>query len=242
MTADDLEREDVAIAAAIERDPVAGGKRLIETLARRHQITIDWREPARMPRGILGRANLSRREVLLPVFRDAAQATDQLAVGLHEVSHVLAPTCPERVPPHQRPWREGCLECERQAWSRAMELWPFTPAMFRMLRWGPKTAIGLYAAPQEAVAAAKALMQPAALEENQRRRHASQDRKAKQAAVRQSIVADRAATGYYTCATPGCGRRSTGLDREQPLCGWCLLNRRIVAQRRYRAGLTNTYP
>lgn len=234
--ATDHEREDADIAAEIERDPVEGGRRLVETLARRHRITIDWRQPARMPRGVLGRADWKRRSILIPVFGGTAgEAPAQFAVALHELAHILSPRCSEKVPPHQRPWRGGCLFCEVIAWRLSLELSvvAFTAKMFEALKRGLEASIAEYPAPPAAVAAARELMRPETLAANLAQRQHLRDCQTRQVAVRQSLKADAARAGL--CACVNCGRPSDRLVDEGPLCAGCHIDRRITDQRRRRA-------
>jgi hypothetical protein len=94
------EREDTAIAVLIKEDPTSGYTRLLEALARRHNITIDWR--IAMPDGAAGFANWrSPRITFKPIDRRSPE--EHAAVGLHEIGHILAGSCPNRGSHHRDP-------------------------------------------------------------------------------------------------------------------------------------------
>ena len=126
------EHEDSEIAALIKNDPVCGYTRLVEALARRHGITIEWRSV--MPAGVDGYAG-RRRITIRPIDRTAPEV--RAAVGLHEIGHVLAGRCPNRGAHRRDPevldWWQ-CMECERLAWANALRLYPFTKRMFERLQ------------------------------------------------------------------------------------------------------------
>jgi len=172
-------QERTAIDALIKRDPIAGGRQLIEALARDHKITIRWiarDEPARA---------IPNRSIvwIWPVLDE-----DTCATALHELAHVVNGTCPGMLP-HQRR-TGGCVECEVRATSRAQQWFPLTKRQHtylgRCLRTYRDTP-----APRDAVQRLDALASPLAWYRDRQRRVEWEGRLQRQARVQHSLQRDR---------------------------------------------------
>jgi hypothetical protein len=127
------ERQRLASEAAARRDmqealalmatrPIEALRRICQRLDADHQI-----RPV-VTRARTACAVWSTRTVYVPPI----DTEEEGATNLHERAHILQGRCPNHAP-HQRDptatesWH--CLECERDAWVRAMQLVPFTSAM-----------------------------------------------------------------------------------------------------------------
>jgi hypothetical protein len=117
---------------------------ILESFGRECDIRIDWRDGARVARHATAYANRSQRTVVVPKTTGARREDVEAAaaVVLHEIGHILAGPCGGADHSRDRTVREWwhCLRCERDAWHQAMQLWPFTPAMFARLQ----GALGTY--------------------------------------------------------------------------------------------------
>ena len=208
MTKTDTARIDAEIAALIETDPIAGAKRLIDELARRHQITV--RIAPVMPKGTEAYAIPSKRLVVLPPITTSPRTW--LALALHEIAHVLEPACP-RTGAHVRDDRSGtgaCLACEYASWVRAETLLDFDDAMFRAMQDGLRAYLPQTTTTPEMFDTVSRLVRPEALDERRAARLAHQQRRDRQRKVEASILDDKAKAGWFNCSTPGCRSRTSG--------------------------------
>ena len=78
-----IAREDRDVTALIGRDPIAGYTALIEALARRNQITVNWVDA--LPPGVAGTSSEQERRIqAYPIGRIESPETSA-AVALHEI-------------------------------------------------------------------------------------------------------------------------------------------------------------
>jgi hypothetical protein len=123
---------------------------IVESLAREHNATVEWRHPSQI-KGASAYADWTTRTIVVP--RIDSDVEERFAVCLHELGHVVAGRCrgaDHQPDPTVKEWHH-CLRCETLAWERAMELWPFSREMFGRLQWslgtyrrktpGPATAV-----------------------------------------------------------------------------------------------------
>jgi hypothetical protein len=121
-------------------------------------------------------ASMRTRSIRVPP--DWAHTETGLASFLHELGHVLEGPCSgvgaHRRDPRERRWH-NCVECERRAWRKAMELAPFTWLMFFTL----KLCLGSYRrltpAPRVALVASRRLASDSVFAERKRRELQRQD-------------------------------------------------------------------
>jgi len=128
---------------------------LVNQIAKEHNVKVDWRNRSDIPRDSFAFARVRAREIVVPhISGDEASCQQILAVCLHEVGHVLSEECRggDHAPVSDGRWH-SCLKCEQLAWARALELAPFSRAMFAELKRG----LGVYRrnvpGPKSAVAA-----------------------------------------------------------------------------------------
>lgn len=121
-----------------------------------------------------------------PIVVGTTRSKRWLGTVLHENGHGLAGACTEQ-PPHRRnhdvrAWWH-CLECERAAWSAAMDLVPFDRAMFAHLQ----SSLGSYRsstpAPADVIHAADRLTGSLAWAEHRQQHFRRQWRLERQARV-----------------------------------------------------------
>ena len=129
LRAVDLRLETVT--RAVETGSIVAMRKMIEFLAEKYRFTVETR--TRMPAGAAAYANWRTRKIVVPPITDE----ETFAVNLHEIGHILQGQCPNREPhrvdPSVREWWH-CLECESDAWRRALRLAPFSKEMFARLQ------------------------------------------------------------------------------------------------------------
>jgi hypothetical protein len=172
-----IEAEDQEIERLIQVDRRRGYKRLIEALAQRQKITIEWRE--RMPVGAAAFANWRKRLIVIPPIGVNHDIDVDLAIALHEMGHIRAGACTNREPhrrdPQVRDWWH-CIACETAAWREGMTLYPFTREMFARLQQSLRTYRSKTPAPTEAIAALDRLKGNLTWHEDKQRRRTWQMR------------------------------------------------------------------
>ena len=124
--ADAREIEDAVDRMATQ--PLPALRSLVAILCRQHRITVVWTDGSAIPGEARAYANWRKRRITTPHIR----AIEDGATALHEIGHILQGACPNREPHRKDPtiarwW--NCLECERDAWARALALVPFSPTM-----------------------------------------------------------------------------------------------------------------
>lgn len=166
--------EAEAVRMMKSADPVPGYQRFCAALARRHHITVI--EQTTMPNGAEAFFDWRKHTAVVPPIVNE----ETFVIRLHEFGHGLAGKCPETEPHRRnlavRNWWH-CLECERLAWERAMDIAPvFTRGMFAQLQ--RSLAFHLHTTPSAAstVAAVNALSSNRTYCEDQLARIKHQDR------------------------------------------------------------------
>jgi len=129
-----------------EAGNLGGMRRLVELLAERFDVHIQWREPDAHSFGYAS----GRAMVVIPPITSA----QRFAVGLHELGHTQAETChgADHQPQFDGGWRK-CLRCETVAWELAMQWCLFDREMFSELQRGLSIYRGSTPGPANAVQA-----------------------------------------------------------------------------------------
>jgi len=128
---------------------------LVNRIAQEHNVKVDWRNRSDIPRDSFAFARVRAREIVVPHIQgDEASCQQILAVCLHELGHCLAEPCRggDHAPVNDGRWH-NCLRCEQLAWSCALELAPFSRAMFAELQRGLRIYRRKVPGPKSAVAA-----------------------------------------------------------------------------------------